>query len=121
MTIEFDASQVRALGARVGQAPERVGAKAAAAFRKTVRDIEADAKVLAPVDTGALRGSISSTTTGDGRYGHTEAEIGPTVDYGIYVEWGTSVQPGQPYLGPAFDRRAPTFTEALAQLATENL
>lgn len=117
MTIEFDASQVRALGARVGQAPERVGAKTAAAFRKTVRDIEADAKVLAPVDTGALKNSISSTVTGDGRFGNVEAEIGPTVDYGIYQEYGTSTQPGKAFMGPAFDRRAPLFTDALAQLA----
>lgn len=117
MSIELDISQVRALSSRLNTAGPRLGATASAVFRKTVHDIEADAKALAPVDTGALRGSISSTITGDGRFGRMAAEIGPTVDYGVFQEFGTSTQPGTPFMGPAFDRRIPGYTEALAILA----
>ena len=119
MGIEFDYSQVRALGARMQAASGSVGARVSAVVRKTAFDIETDAKILAPYDTGDLRNSISTTITGDGRHGAMTAEIGPTVEYGIYVEYGTSRMPGQPYLGPAFDRRAPSFTEALAQIGEQ--
>lgn len=117
MGIDFDFSEVRALGSRMQSAGGRVGARAAAALRKTAYDIEADAKALAPVDTGNLRNSISTTIGGDGRTGAMTAEVGPTAEYGIYQEYGTSTQPGTPFLGPAFDRRAPLYTEALAKIA----
>jgi HK97 gp10 family phage protein len=121
MGITIDTSEVRALGSRVKNSGARIGAAGSAAMRKTALDIEADAKALAPVDTGDLQNSISTTITGDGRHGAMTAEIGPTVEYGIYQEFGTSTQPGTPFLGPAFDRRAPGFTEALAQIAEQSL
>lgn len=121
MSIEVDLSQVRALGTRLATAGGRVGARGALALRKTAHDIEADAMALAPVDTGALRSSISTSIEGDGRRGAITAEIGPTVEYGIYQEFGTSTQPGQPYLGPAYDRRVPGYTQALALLAAEEV
>jgi len=117
MGVGIDVSELRAVGSRLQTASGRVGAKTSAALRKTAYDIEGDAKVLAPVDTGNLEGSISTTITGDGRTGAMTAEIGPTAAYGIYQEYGTSTQPGQPYLGPAFDRRMPAYTAALAQVA----
>lgn len=117
MGIDVDLSQVRALSSRLATAGPRVGAVGAAALRKTALDIEADAKVLAPVDTGALRNSISHDFAGDGRNGSMTAEIGPTVDYGIYQEFGTSVMAPQPYLGPAYDRRVGPYCQALALLA----
>lgn len=116
MGIEFDYTEVRALGSRMESAGGRVGAKVSAALRKTAADIEAEAKALAPVDTGNLRNSISSTVSGDGRHGGMSAEIGPTAEYGIYQEYGTSTQPGTPFMGPAFDRRVPGYTEALARI-----
>lgn len=121
MGIEFDFSEIRALESRMKSAAGHVGAKVAAVVRKTAHDIEADAKALAPVDTGNLRNSISTTVTGDGRHGTLTAEIGPTAEYGVYVEHGTSVQPGQPFLGPAFDRRAPGYTEALARVLEQGI
>lgn len=116
MGIDFDASEVRALGSRIKTSSGRIGAKAAAALRKTAFDIEADAKVLSPYEFGTLRNSISTDIIGDGRNGAMTVEIGPTVEYGIYQEFGTSTQSGTPFMGPAFDRRAPGYTAALAQL-----
>lgn len=117
MGINVDTSQVRALSSRIALAGARVGAQGAAALRKTALDIEADAKQLAPVDTGNLKNSISTSFTGDGRSGGMTAEVGPTAEYGIYQEFGTSTQPGTPFMGPAYDRRVPGYLDALAQLA----
>ena len=47
------------------------------------------------------------------------AEIGPTAEYGLYQEFGTSVMAAQPFMGPAFDRRVAGYAAALAQIAAE--
>lgn len=119
MAIDFDGSEVRAVSSRIAAAGGRVGARGALALKKTALDIEADAKGLAPVDTGNLRNSISTSFAGDGRFGAIAAEVGPTAEYGVYQEYGTSTQPGTPFLGPAYDQRIGPFTDALALLAAE--
>ena len=82
--------------------------------------IQAQCKAECPVDTGELRNSIVEETTGGG--GKYTSEIGPTVDYGIYVEMGTGIYAGgrqtpwskgqwhttrgqrpQPYMEPGFE------------------
>lgn len=119
MGITVDTSQGRALAAKAVTAGVRLGAKGSAVVRRAALAVEADAKALAPVDTGNLRSSISSSFTGDGRGGAMTAEVGPTADYGIYQEFGTSTQAGTPFMGPAFDRQLPGFEAAVAQLANE--
>jgi HK97 gp10 family phage protein len=110
----IDTSGLRSLKVDLGRtATGQVGAKVAAVVRKTAHDIEATAKVLAPVDTGNLRGSISTTITGDGRFGSISAEIGPTASYGIFVETGTSRMGPQPYMNPAADRHGPQMDAAI--------
>jgi hypothetical protein len=125
MGIEFDASTVVAYSTRLKTAGGRVGARASAAFRKTILDIEADAKMLIEaydaVDTGDLMNSVTSDIQGDGRTGSMDGEVGPTVDYGYWVHEGTSRMPGRPYLGDAFDRREPVFAQVLAQLAESEI
>lgn len=95
------------------------------ALRALAVEIEAQAKIMAPVDTGALRNSIY--TEGNGQSGFsaasssaqsahpgisTEAAPSPDdnhaiivacVDYAAYVELGTSKQGAQPFLGPALE------------------
>lgn len=48
--------------------------------------VSSDAKANAPVKTGRLRQSIVSIVEGN------EAIIGPTVNYGTYVEFGTGAK-----------------------------
>lgn len=121
MGVELDISQAVAYSARVRAGAGRLGAAGSAALRRAAYAIQADAQALAPVDTGTLRASISTSIEGDGRFGAMTAEIGPTVEYGIYQEFGTSTQPGQPYLTPAFDRQVGSFQAAVARLADEVL
>lgn len=45
--------------------------------------VRSDAAANAPVDTGRLKGSIVCNVEGD------SALIGPTAEYGIFVEYGT--------------------------------
>lgn len=124
MGAKLDISELVQVASRIESSAGRVGARTSAVVRRTALAIEADAKALAPVaeiDGGTLRNSISTTVTGDGRHGAMTAEIGPTAEYGIYQELGTSVMAAQPYLGPAFDRQIGGYTEAIAKLASDDL
>ncbi|MCL8026314.1 HK97-gp10 family putative phage morphogenesis protein [Nocardioides bruguierae] len=121
MSVRIDTSQVRALGARVATNGGRVGSRGSAVLRRAMYAIQEDAQALAPVDTGALVESISTSFTGDGRNGRMSGETGPTVDYGLYVHDGTSRMPGRPYLATAFDRQVPRFEAAVRQLGEDIL
>jgi HK97 gp10 family phage protein len=57
--------------------------------------IEEDAKSMVPVDTGALRDSITTTQ------GVLEATVGSDLPYAASVEYGTSKMAAQPFLTPA--------------------
>lgn len=103
--------------ADLATAGARVGALGAVIVRRTAFAIEGTSKQLAPVDTGALRGSIGTDFHGDGRFAAMEAEIGPTQSYGAYVEWGTARMAPQPYMTPALDRHSPEFIAAIEQIA----
>lgn len=117
MSVDSDWSEVNRLAADLTSAGPLAQAKAKQAIAKTAYDIEADAKAKAPVDTGNLRNSIGTDIT-DGGYA---AEIGPSASYGAYVEMGTRHMAAQPYLGPAFDRRAPGLEQAMLQIGGEIL
>lgn len=107
----------RVFAAELGAKAGTVGAKAATATLKAGADITRDAKALAPVDTGNLRASIGMTVTGSGAHGRMSVEIGPTANYGEYVETGTSRMAAQPYLFPATDRNVPGWYAALEQVS----
>lgn len=66
---------------------------------KLAHDIEAWAKVHAPVDTGFLRGSIKAVAIGqDGAW---IVQVG--AEYAAYVELGTVNMAAEPYLLPAVE------------------
>ena len=66
---------------------DNLGASAGSALEKGLlrggEIVRAEAAANCPVDTGRLRSSIVVQSDGD------SVTIGPTVDYGIYVEFGT--------------------------------
>ena len=88
------------------------------------------AKLKCPVDTGRLRNSITHTTSGKSGFDYTYSDnegnafvygvgtpmtrekkvyIGTNVEYGAYVELGTSKQSPQPYLKPAITDHNNTY------------
>lgn len=111
------AEELRRLSADLRRTGVRVGLKARRVVQKTATDIQASAKALAPVDTGNLKNSITTTNSVSG----FRAEIGPTANYGIFLEMGTSRMPAQPFMGPAADQHAQAFEDAMQQLGTEGL
>lgn len=101
---------VAALTVELNEAAARAPHRAQLVLRKTAADIQRSAKRRAPVDTGNLRNSISTSVFG------LHAEIGPTASYGIYQELGTSVMPPHPYLTPAFDKYRDSFLQAMGKV-----
>lgn len=59
------------------------------------------AKEIVPVDTGRLRDSIDYQITEDAL--QTTSIISPHTEYAEFVEFGTSRQPSQPFMRPAWD------------------
>ena len=127
------------VAAALGRAAQLAPQLCSKVIRKGAADIEADAMSLAPYDTGNLKSSITVSLDGP-----LTARIGPTANYGKYVELGTAPHiivprkakalffngifsarvshPGtrpQPYMAPAVDRQVPSIVQALGQLATE--
>ena len=98
----------------LNHASREVMPKAREAMKKALGDIATGAKNRAPVDTGALRNSITTQTQGNRDY--ARGEVGPTVNYGGYVERGTSRMSAQPYLRPATDAVLPGYEQALGQI-----
>jgi HK97 gp10 family phage protein len=91
--------------------PER----ASAVVRKASFDVEGQAKGRAPVDTGALKNSISTEFEDGGLTGI----IAPHVEYAAYVEYGTKRMSAQPYMTPAAESVAPAFIAAMKQMLQE--
>lgn len=60
--------------------------------------VEGKARILVPVDTGNLKGSLDNQMVGD-----NTVQIGTDVEYSTDVEFGTSRQMAQPYLLPAYE------------------
>ncbi len=110
------------LASAFGRAPGVVAAELRGAMTASLLRIESGARSKAPRRTGRLAGSISHRITGSGT--NLVGEVGPSVQYGLYVETGTRphwMPPGilpfpamrtiarrgtraQPYLIPAFEQ-----------------
>lgn len=114
-----DARQLASLATDLTKAAKNVQPVASAAVRKTAADIIRDAQIATPVRTGNLRSSITADIADYPAV--VSAEVGPTASYGAYVEFGTSKQAPQPYLGPAADRHVPILETALTRLLTQGL
>lgn len=123
-----DFSELKKLTADLGRAGPRTAKRASQVVRKTATDIVREAKKRAPRDptrppqdperpvTGNLKGSIESTMMTK-----LSAEVGPSAEYGIFQEMGTSTMPARPFMGPATDRFAPLFEQAMEQVVSEAL
>lgn len=87
----------------------------AQACTKAALDTQARARMpgRVPRDTGQLANSITVSPASP-----TEpvAEVGPEVNYGLFVEEGTVNMSAQPYMAPSQDEVAPGFVDAMADI-----
>ena len=84
---------------------------------RSAHKVLADAKRLAPVDTGALRASGRVEKKGRAERHIVFGGQGTGVDYAEYVEYGTLYMEAQPYLRPAMMKAQMTMkAEAFKQL-----
>lgn len=95
------------LESRIPQVSPKIAELAGQVVRKTAFDLQARAQQIVPVDTGFLKGSITTTQTGP-----LSATVGTNAEYAAYVELGTTTQTPQPYLGPAAEAVRPGFEAA---------
>lgn len=112
MAGDFDFSELRSLEIALDQATPKAVTMAKAAVKKTGFDTVSLAQELVPVDTGNLKNSIGVDFDPDG----LGFEAGPTANYGMFVEGGTSRMAPQPYMGPAFDKAVEPFVQAMEQI-----
>lgn len=112
------------------------------AVAKAAFAVEAEAKLNAPVDTGALRASIYTSLHNGGRGSQAMAQarslrpeavtealptprtgntayVGPSVEYGAEVELGSARRPGTPYLQPAVRAVEGQFKKFLADAVVD--
>ena len=102
---------------KFGNIPKAIQKGNENAILELVTRVTAHAKLLAPVDTGELRGSIMGRVEKED-VGHQEGPqitvrpklgqgyVGTAVQHGIYQEFGTRKMAAQPYLRPAIDIEA---------------
>lgn len=111
---------------------KQLNVKREAVGRRMALQIESKAKQLAPKDTGALRNSIYTVTQKEDGYGKAQSEakssnpgvttaphptptgkiianVGPSVNYAEYQEFGTSKMAAHPYLTPAVEEVAQKY------------
>lgn len=78
--------------------------KAKKAVKKSAFAIQADAAQNAPVDTGALKNSISALPKDEKTW-----TVEDGMDYGVYQELGTSKVSARHFLGNAAEKQADKF------------
>jgi HK97 gp10 family phage protein len=93
------------------------GAQLATALRAGGLVIETPAKAKAPVLTGNLRRSIHTEVSSSGA--KAQARVGTNVEYATAQEFGTSRQPGTPYLRPAYDENKGKAVNEIADVLKE--
>ena len=87
------------------------------AVRETALVAQGDARQNAPVDTGALKGSIS--TEFDRNAESSTGTVYTNIEYGLYQEMGTVNMPAHPFMMPALNSNKDTF-EQLARNELES-
>lgn len=95
---------------RLREAIAKFPVAVSAAVKKSAFDIQDTAQALAPVDTGYLAGSITSTIE------KFYAEIEPAAEYAAYVEFGTRKMEAQPFMRKSVDMHGPKFVAAIEEI-----
>ena len=108
---------IRAHAGKLRAAGRNVTPMVVAATVKATLDTQAQARELAPVDTGYLRSSLAVETGASGTSVYGQVTAG--ANYATYVENGTSRMAPQPFMGPARETNNPKWLEAMRQIGVE--
>jgi HK97 gp10 family phage protein len=100
---------VRIVSNRLPAISAKIRPLVSAEVKKAGLDVQHKAQGLAPVDTGTLRRSITTQFPTD-----LSAVVGPSVDYGIYQEFGTRFMGARPFMRPAAEAVLPGFAAKVA-------
>ena len=114
MSLKMDAKATVKLDPRWRQVEEKVNA----ALKIAAFSVERKGKEKSPIDTGANRDSIFVAEVDD-IGGAPAYRIGPTTEYGPFLEFGTSKMPARPYMIPALESERPRLIEAITQIMQE--
>lgn len=89
------------------------------------RELEEEAKRLAPVDTGKLQQSIKQAVPisdkGEGLSRVVQSNATGLAPYDIHVEYGTRFARSQPFLFPAFFKQQRIFLNDIKKLLKNSL
>lgn len=107
-----DVTELRKLARDLRTTAALAPMRARVAVRKATFDIQRIAQSMVPVRTGNLKNSIGVEFENDG----FTSLVGPTANYGAYVEYGTSKMAARPYMNPAAARVEPGFLKAMSQI-----
>lgn len=91
------------------KAAEAARKSAEATIRTEVETVRSEMRRDVPVDSGQLRDSIRGRASG------LEGEVRATARHSIFVEFGTSDTPAQPYAFPAAARARARLPKRLAE------
>jgi HK97 gp10 family phage protein len=75
--------------------------------------VEGDAKKRVPVDTGLLRASLGHRVTIKGN--EVVGQVGTSVEYGPYIEFGTTKREPRPFLTPALTENKTTINQIIVR------
>ena len=104
ITVKLDTRVLDALAAKLNMSTDQV-------IHSAALQVEAEAKVKAPVETGALKNSIHTEDKGNKTYWVADA-----VEYGIYQEFGTHKMSAHPFMMPAVEKVRKQLDDMFAEI-----
>lgn len=100
--------QVRIISNRLPAISAAARPLVSAEVKKATLAVQAQAQAKVPVKTGTLRRSITSQFPTD-----LSGIVGPSVEYGKFVEFGTRRMGARPFMRPAAEAVLPGFAAAV--------
>ncbi len=113
--MELNVENIKSAQSKLERYADSVGARVVDAILRGAMDIESNAKMDAPVDTGYLRNSIHYQM--DIGPSDVNATIGTNTVYAPWQEFGSARNKPHPYLIPAYNAIAPYVAEDLKEAA----